>query len=74
MPGYDGYTPARKKANEKYRKEKIEMITIRLPKGQRAYYASAAASFGMSVNQFAITAMNKMIERAEKQNCPGDSD
>lgn len=60
---YDGYTPARKRANEKYRKEKIEMITVRIPKGKRDYYLSAANALGLSLNQFAIDAMNEKIDR-----------
>ena len=57
------YTPAQKRAAEKYFEEKIETIAVRVPKGRKDYYKSAAASVGLSLNQFAVNAMDEKIER-----------
>ena len=57
------YTEAQKKAILKYQAEKVEDIKIRVPKGKREYYKDAAASIGMSLNQFAVTSMDEKIDR-----------
>ena len=57
------YTEAQKKAILKYQAEKVEDIKIRVPKGKRVYYKDAAASIGMSLNQFAVTSMDEKIDR-----------
>ncbi|MBQ7565469.1 MAG: hypothetical protein IJT16_15945 [Lachnospiraceae bacterium] len=57
------YTPAQNKATQKYIKEHLEEIKIRVPKGRKDYYKGAAAAIGQSLNQFAITAMDEKIER-----------
>ena len=60
---YSGNTEARKRATAKYHKETIETIAVRVPKGKKDYYKSAAAAAGVSLNQFAIAAMDEKIER-----------
>ena len=60
---YKGNTDARRKANKKYLSETVEDIKIRVPKGRKEYYKDAAAVIGLSLNQFAITAMDEKIER-----------
>lgn len=57
------YTEARKRAIAKYHAEKVEDIKIRVPKGQKDYYKSAATAAGMSLNEFAIAAMDEKINR-----------
>lgn len=57
------YTEARKRAVSKYLTETVEEFKVRVPKGQKAYYQAAAASEGLSLNAFVITAMNERIER-----------
>ena len=40
------YTPAQKRAVEKYRSEKVERIEITVPNGRKAAYQEAAAAAG----------------------------
>ena len=60
---YRGSSEAQRKAVAKYQSEKVEDIKIRVPKGRKEYYKDAAASVGLSLNNFAITAMDEKIER-----------
>lgn len=60
---YAGYTDARKKANEKYLKESVEDIRIRVPKGQKSIIKAHADQQGESMNQFVIRAINDTMER-----------
>lgn len=53
-----------RKASEKYLKEKVEDIRIRVPKGDKAKYKQAADNMGLSLNQFVVDAMEEKIERA----------
>ena len=60
---YKGQTDARRKANQKYLKESVEDIRIRVPRGQKEVYKAHADSQGESLNSFVIRAMNETIER-----------
>ena len=60
---YTGYTEARKKANEKYLKESVEDIRIRVPKGDKAKVQAHAATMGESMNSFAVRAIDETMER-----------
>ncbi len=60
---YTGYTEARKKANEKYLKESVEDIRIRVPKGDKAKVQEHAATMGESMNSFVIRAIDETMER-----------
>ena len=52
---YPKYTPAQKKASEKYLKEKMEEIKFRVPKGQKEKIKNFAYNNqGKSVNQFIL--------------------
>ena len=62
-----------RKASEKYLKEKVEDIRIRVPKGHKATYAQAASDLGISLNQFVIDAMNEKIERSN-ENATGETE
>ena len=55
-----------KKANEKYLKESVEDIRIRVPKGDKAKVQEHAASMGESTNAFVIRAINETMERDTK--------
>ena len=55
------YTPAQKKAAEKYLKESVE--DIRIPKGKKAIVKAHAEQQGESMNQFVIRAINETMER-----------
>ena len=57
------YTEAQKRASEKYLKESVEDIRIRVPKGQKEIIKTHAESLGESMNQFVIRAINETIER-----------
>ena len=57
------YTEAQKRAAEKYLKESVEDIRIRVPKGQKAIIKDYAESKGESMNQFVIRAINETMER-----------
>ena len=60
---YTGYTEARKKANEKYLKESVEDIRIRVPKGDKAKVQEHAATMGESMNSFVGRAIDETMER-----------
>ena len=64
MGKYKGYTEARERANEKYRKEKIDTILIRVPKGKKAAIQDAANEKGVSVNQFINDAIDQAMEQS----------
>lgn len=57
------YTQAQNKATQKYVKEHLEEFKVRVPKGRKDYYKQAAADEGLSLNQFAIKAMDEKIKR-----------
>lgn len=54
-------TQARRDASKKYLSEKVEDIKIRVPKennsSNKDYFKNVADSFGLSLNQYAIEAM-----------------
>ena len=60
---YKGSTDAMRKAIAKYQKDSVETIAIRVPKGNKAIYKAAADKSGMSLNQFAIAAMDAKIKK-----------
>ena len=66
---YTGYTEARKKANEKYLKESVEDIRIRVPKGDKAKVQEHAATMGESMNSFVVRAIDETMER-DRQSSP----
>lgn len=57
------YTEARKRANEKYLKESVEDVRIRVPKGQKAIIKAHAEQQGESMNQFVIRAIDETMKR-----------
>ncbi len=61
------YTEAQKRANLKYMKEKTDDIRLRVPKGTKDRYRSAAARYGVSMTQFVLTAVEEKIEREAKE-------
>lgn len=58
MSEYKGFTPSRKKANDKYMAEKIDSLSIYVPKGQKELIKAAAKKKGQSMNQFVVDAIN----------------
>lgn len=63
MSTYSGYTPSRKKANEKYLTEKVDNILIRVPKGKKAVIQDAAKQKNISLNQYIVDAIDHAIEQ-----------
>ena len=63
MGNYGGYTPAKKRANEKYLNTKVDNILIRVPKGKKEIIQDAANKKGVSVNQFIVDAIDEAIDR-----------
>jgi hypothetical protein len=57
------YTAAQKRAAEKYLKESVEDIRIRVPKGKKAALQSHAAGRGESLNGFVNRAIDETVER-----------
>lgn len=56
------YTDAQKKAIQKYMREKVDDLRIRVPKGDKKKYQDHAKSCGESLNQFAIRAFNETMK------------
>ena len=61
-----GQTPAQLAASKKYHKEKLENITFRVPKGNKARIQEHAKAHGESTNAFIYRAINETIIRDDK--------
>ena len=57
------YTDAQKRAAEKYLKESVEDVRIRVPKGQKAVIKAHAERQGESMNAFVVRAINETMQR-----------
>ena len=62
MCEYKGFTPSRRKANDKYMTEKIDSLSIYVPKGQKELIKAAAKEKGQSMNQFVVDAINAALD------------
>jgi len=60
---YRGYTQAQNKATQRYQKEKLAQLGVRVKKGEKEKYARCAARAGMSLARFVVVAMDEKIER-----------
>lgn len=56
------YTEAQKKATMKYLKENTDSIQIRVPKGMKDRWKTAATKAGKSLNQHIIDCVEKTVE------------
>ena len=65
MSKYSGYTPSRKKANDKYLTEKVDSIMVRVPKGYKELVQDAALKQNKSINQFCADAIIKELRSIE---------
>lgn len=61
MSKYKGFTPAREKANYKYLTEKVDSISLHVPKGQKEMIRDAAKAEGVSMNQFIVDCINARL-------------
>jgi predicted HicB family RNase H-like nuclease len=59
-------TDARRKASQKYQKEKVEEIKFRVPKGHKSVIQEHAAAQKESVNAFLSRAVKETMERDSK--------
>ncbi|MBR3874142.1 MAG: hypothetical protein IKJ26_08220 [Clostridia bacterium] len=57
------YNQSRNKASQKYQKENLEQIAIRVPKGDRASLKAAAEQAGESMAQYIVNAVNQRAGR-----------
>ena len=55
-------TEAKRRADAKYNREKLDHVHLRLPKGKRAIIQDHAGSRGESVNGFICRAIDQTIE------------
>ena len=62
MSTYKGFTPSRQKANYKYLTEKVDNISLHVPKGQKEIIKAAAIKAGVSMNQYIVEAINDRLE------------
>ena len=62
MGEYKGFTPSRRKANDKYMTEKIDSLSIYVPKGKKELIKAAAEKKGQSMNQFVVDAINAALD------------
>ena len=58
---------ARRRANEKWLKEKVEEIKFRVPKGRKVLIQEHAARQGESVNSFLNRAVEEAIEKDNRE-------
>lgn len=63
MSTYKGFTPSRQKANYKYLTEKVDNISLHVPKGQKEIIKKAAADAGVSMNQYIVDAINDRLQK-----------
>ena len=68
MSIYSGYTPSRKKANEKYLSEKVDNIMVRVPKGKKAEIQEAAKQKSVSLNQYIVDAIDNALNQDHQKN------
>lgn len=54
---------AKQRAKDKYLKEKVDTVLVRVPKGKKAVIQGYAAAHGESVNAFINRAINEAMEK-----------
>lgn len=60
-----GYSEAQRRAALKYRQNKLDLIQISAPKGEKEKIKQAAAAAGQSVSQYVLQAIYERMEREE---------
>ncbi len=63
---YKGFTESRKKANEKYLKEKTESLLIRVRPGEKEQIRAFAESRGKSVNAFIVGLIRAAMDKGDQ--------
>lgn len=67
MSTYKGYTQAQNKATQKYQKEHLEQVNIKLPKGKRDEYKAFAESQGKSLAGLIVELIEREMQKEGKQ-------
>ncbi len=67
MSTYRGYTQTQNKATQKYQKENLDQIAIRVPKGKREVYKKFAESQGKSLAGMIMELIEAEMEK-ERRN------
>lgn len=62
MTSYNGFTEARKKANEKYLNS-LDEIKVRVPKGKKQIIKEAALINNETMNEFIVKAIDNRINQ-----------
>ena len=63
-----GVSEAQKRASKKYLEEKIDRITVRVPKGGRDKIHDHAKKHGESVNEFISRSINETMKRDNQES------
>jgi predicted HicB family RNase H-like nuclease len=62
------YSPAQKRAIEKYLNERTDDIRIRAPRGLKEKWREAATKRGISMTQFVIACVDKELSEDNKED------
>lgn len=62
---YNGYNDAKKRANNKYRSEKVDSATIYFPKGMKDDLKEMAAQHNLSLNAIVNKAADYILNHPE---------
>lgn len=62
---YTGFTESRKRANNKYLAEKVDTVSVRLPKGKKEKLQQIAESDNTSINQTINNAIDEYINNRQ---------
>ena len=58
-----GYSEAQRKSTQKYRLNKVDQVSILVPKGEKEEIKAAAAAAGQSLSQYVLQAVHERMER-----------
>lgn len=57
------YTPAQKRAIDKYRAEKVDRVEVVIPSGRKEIYKKAAEASGKSLNRFIVDSIEAALPK-----------
>lgn len=61
------YTEARARAVRKYQREKQDIITIHVPRGDRDKYRALATEHSLSLRSFCVNALDLYAQELQKE-------
>ena len=68
MGTYKGFTDSRRKANDKYMANKLDSLSIYVPKGEKEIIKDAALKHGVSINKYVVDAIHEKLERENESD------